>query len=343
MQKDKGVSIIVCCFNSKDRLPETLRHIALQKLPNDVDCEVIVVDNASTDGTGKVAARLWAEFDVTHIPLNIVDEVKPGLMNARQRGVDVSKYEYLVFCDDDNWLSDNYAINAFNTLNNNPGIAALGGINLGVFEQGAPPEWIEEFGSGYAIGKQGTGELSILKGGGYLVGAGICVKKSAYINVKKSGFKLLLSGRTGSSVIGGEDVELCYIFKIAGYEIAFSDKLVLQHYMPANRMTKKYLINMWRQYPAQWMIFDAYKIFLTDKYHDSGKKYKSAGYWQSTAAAKLRGNIAEFPKYLYHKIKGTLNYTLAYETDCLYQYYIIKNANKLVKIIDDIERQLNNK
>jgi uncharacterized protein (DUF1919 family) len=40
-----GVSIIICCYNSEKLLPETLKHISMQKVDNDLRWEVIIVNN----------------------------------------------------------------------------------------------------------------------------------------------------------------------------------------------------------------------------------------------------------------------------------------------------------
>ena len=54
---NKGVSIVLCTYNGKQRLETTLKHIATQKLT--VPCEIIFVDNASTDGTKAFADSWW--------------------------------------------------------------------------------------------------------------------------------------------------------------------------------------------------------------------------------------------------------------------------------------------
>ncbi|MEZ4823797.1 MAG: glycosyltransferase family A protein [Ignavibacteria bacterium] len=41
-------------------------------------------------------------------PLRIVKENTPGWSIARQKGFDTAKYEYIVFCDDDNLLKDDF-------------------------------------------------------------------------------------------------------------------------------------------------------------------------------------------------------------------------------------------
>jgi cellulose synthase/poly-beta-1,6-N-acetylglucosamine synthase-like glycosyltransferase len=55
-----GVSVVICCYNSSQRLPQTLGHLLAQECEVDLPWEVIVVDNASTDGTAEVARSVWS-------------------------------------------------------------------------------------------------------------------------------------------------------------------------------------------------------------------------------------------------------------------------------------------
>ena len=51
----KGISVIVCCYNSAERLTETIKHLAGQNVPHYIPWELIVVDNASTDNTAEIS------------------------------------------------------------------------------------------------------------------------------------------------------------------------------------------------------------------------------------------------------------------------------------------------
>src|SRR5260221_14664859 len=56
-----GVSVVICCYNSAARLPETLKHLARQVVPPSIPWEGILVNKASRDDTTDVAARVWKE------------------------------------------------------------------------------------------------------------------------------------------------------------------------------------------------------------------------------------------------------------------------------------------
>ena len=57
-----GVSVIVCCYNSAERLPETLKYLSMQNVPENMPWEIIIVDNNSTDSTNDVAMEIWNGF-----------------------------------------------------------------------------------------------------------------------------------------------------------------------------------------------------------------------------------------------------------------------------------------
>lgn len=93
------VSVVIPCHNSLRYLPETLDSVLAQRLPSDVELEVVLVDDGGDDDLGSwVAAR--ADDRV-----RCVRQENTGVAGARNRGVAVSAGEMVSFCDsDDLWL-----------------------------------------------------------------------------------------------------------------------------------------------------------------------------------------------------------------------------------------------
>jgi len=54
----RSLSVIVPVFNERTTVAEILRRMRAVKLPNDIDLEVVVVDDGSSDGTDKILAAL---------------------------------------------------------------------------------------------------------------------------------------------------------------------------------------------------------------------------------------------------------------------------------------------
>ncbi|MBS1516782.1 MAG: glycosyltransferase family 2 protein [Bacteroidetes bacterium] len=253
---DKGFSVIVCCFNSSDLLEETIRCICGLKSEDKFSCEVIIVDNASTDDTAETADKLLKEFKCS-FPYKIVSEPEPGLSFARKKGFDIAENEYLVYCDDDNRLDNNYLINAFEILENEKQIGALGGFSEAVSDSEFP-YWFSDFKQSFSVGRQSGSSGEIISGLHSLWGAGMILRRAALEELYGKGFKSLLSDRTGNKLVSGGDSELCFALRLAGWKIWFDENLKLKHYLPSKRLKWEYLRELNRGFGRQKIIFDAY-------------------------------------------------------------------------------------
>lgn len=232
-----GVSVIICCHNSAGRLPATLGHLLEQRVPSGVSWEVVVVDNASTDDTAGVAESLWGKG--APAPLRVVHETRPGLTFARQRGFDAAQFEYVSFVDDDNWVSPDWIQRAAETMTAHPDVGACGGCSEAVCEV-SPPDWFDRFCHTYAIGPQGERAGDVSDHRESLWGAGITIRKAAWLGLLGAGYSSLLTGRQGQALTSGEDAELCLALRLAGWRLWYEPRLRLRHFMPAERLTWSY-------------------------------------------------------------------------------------------------------
>lgn len=255
----KGVSIIICCYNSANRITPTLKHIAAQKVPESFDWEVILVNNNCTDDTVEVAERVW-EMESCKVPFYIVDEPIPGLSNARMRGVRCAKYEYILFCDDDNWLAEDYLKLSFETMEGNPSIGVLGGRGEGV--SNIPfPFWFSCFQGDYAVGVQQI-ESGYVVPPKALWGAGMVIRHSLFLVLKKCGFRNILIGRDGSKASSGEDVEICKWFNLGGYQLYYNEKMVYKHYIEPSRLKISYLKALQNRFREARKVIVKYDYFI---------------------------------------------------------------------------------
>ncbi|TSA33749.1 MAG: glycosyltransferase family 2 protein [Porphyromonadaceae bacterium] len=233
-----GISIILCCHNSAERLGETLKHLADQALPENIPCELVLVNNASTDDTIELARKEWAKHPAP-IVLRVVDEENPGQVFARMRGVEEAHYEMIVFCDDDNRLIDNYLSIAWSLMSRNPRVGALGG--QGIAESNVPlPGWFEANKSGYACGEQWP-ESGICTDKMFLWGAGLVTRKNILNKVFNPGFPMLSTGRKEGVVFSGDDMEICKRIILLGYDLYYDRSLVYKHFIPESKLTLNYL------------------------------------------------------------------------------------------------------
>lgn len=256
-----GISVIICCFNSVSRIAATLQHLVAQKNISLSSWEVIIVDNGSTDKTAENARIHWESFNDEKPLFRIVFEPIPGLSSARKKGIDVAIYKYVLFCDDDNWLEEDYLSVSLNIMQSSPQIGALGGTGSPVFEGKEPPYfWINQF-HALAVGVQSEVEGDITDGRGVLYGAGMVLNKAAFtILQEKYRFQFLLSDRIGNSLVSSGDHELCLALRKIGYRIFYSQKLKFRHYIPIQRTTIQYYKKLFLGFGMSYALLHVYRI-----------------------------------------------------------------------------------
>jgi glycosyltransferase involved in cell wall biosynthesis len=235
-----GVSVVIVCYNSKDRIKPTLDHLAAQE-GIDFPWEVILVDNNSNDNTGVIAQECWKEIGL-NVPFTVVLEKRPGTMYARYTGIVSANFRYLLFVDDDNWLAENYVRTAYETIRHDNTIAAVGGRGIMEFEKGfTPPDWVARYEKSYGCGPQGKKDGDTTNDQGWLYTAGAILDRVWLDRLYSAGFESALKGRDGKSLAPGEDSELTYALKIIGGKLYYCSEMTFKHFMPKNRMTWKYL------------------------------------------------------------------------------------------------------
>ncbi len=285
MNISKGVSVVVCCHNSAAFLPQTLKYICRQKTADGLNWEIVIIDNNSSDDTSGISEKILKE-NKCPVPYGIYKQPELGLSFARKTGLDNSKYEYILFCDDDNWLDENYITEGYSIMESDDKIGALGGESEAVTDA-AFPEWFEEHKRNYSVGKQSDHQGDISDGSGVLWGAGMFVRKSALNDLYENGFNSLLTDRKGKQLSSGGDIEKCFALRLAGWKIWYDERLKLKHYITGDRLKWSYLRKLSRGFGAQKVDFDPYLYALeNNSFHNPGHR------WEKQAVKlirKLRG------------------------------------------------------
>ncbi len=96
------VSVIVPVYNCEEYIGKTLDSIINQDFDS---FEIIVIDDGSTDGGLEVINDKLKDVE---IPNEIIHQENAGVSVARNRGIDASKGNYLVFVDADDYVSPNH-------------------------------------------------------------------------------------------------------------------------------------------------------------------------------------------------------------------------------------------
>lgn len=262
-----GISLVICCFNSANRLPDTLAHVVTQTVPASIPWEVIVIDNASTDRTAEIARSVWPREAPTS--LRVVRENQPGLIHARLRGFRESQYEFVSFIDDDNWISPNWVSNVFTLMMEHPEVGACGGEVEAAYNEDLP-SWFSKFAKRFAVGSQYSRRGLIDHS--TLWGAGLTIRKQAWDDLISHGFSPLLSGRRGKHQSAGDDSELCFALILAGWKLWYEPRLKLKHFMPLSRVTWRNLCRMSRGFGASGITLELYAWALNG-YPSKKKSY----------------------------------------------------------------------
>ena len=233
----KGVSIVICCYNSANRIIPTLKHLSDQQVTMGIDWEVLIVDNNCTDNTVNIALQEWKSYDL-QIPLHVVKEIEPGLSQARIKGIHSASYDYVIFCDDDNWFATNYVQRAYDIMESNAEIGACGGRSE-IRSDIDIPYWFNTYRSHYAVGVQNI-DTGILTERLHVWGAGMVIRRKVLINLMSAGFKFLCSDRKGTVITSGGDSEICRWLLLVGYYLWYDEELQFEHFIPKERLTKDY-------------------------------------------------------------------------------------------------------
>ena len=252
-----GVSIIICCYNSALRIKEVLEFLFKQQGLEEIPLEIIVVNNASTDNTSEVVS---SEFEsMPGMNCRLVYEENPGLMYARNKGIALAKYKYLLFCDDDNLLCDTYVKGVFTIMTSNDQIGACGGKGIELIRECEKPEWFNQFKRNYAVGSQVTDPQLTL------YGAGMCIRYSAMQEIRKNGFIPFLTDRKGDNLLAGNDSEIILALRLSGYHLVASDEFFFWHLLPFKRLNERYLVNMAVGFGMMMPVISIYNLYIDKK------------------------------------------------------------------------------
>ena len=113
------LSFVIPAFNEEAYLGDCIESILRQTAHCTVSTEVIVVNNASTDGTRDVALR--------YPGVRLVDEPRKGLTAARQAGFAACSGELIANVDADSRLPAGWLAQVLHTFEEEPGLCALSG------------------------------------------------------------------------------------------------------------------------------------------------------------------------------------------------------------------------
>ena len=100
MKKNPKVSVVIPIYNVEIFLSQCIESIIHQTLE---EIEIILVDDGSTDNSGKIAD----EYAKKDIRIKVIHKANGGLSDARNAGIKAATGDYIGFVDSDDYVSEN--------------------------------------------------------------------------------------------------------------------------------------------------------------------------------------------------------------------------------------------
>src|SRR5712691_11211100 len=118
------ISILIASYNRSSSLLKFLHELTRQVVPQGLDWEVLIVDNNSTDGTGKAVAPFVQENPHR---FRYFLETRQGKSAALNTGIKESRGEILAFTDDDCLPNPDWLSSIVEEFSADPSLGAIGG------------------------------------------------------------------------------------------------------------------------------------------------------------------------------------------------------------------------
>lgn len=220
MPAQDGVSIIVVNFNGGEKLRKCLEAM----LATAGEAKIVVVDNASSDGSAELPALLASRIRVIRNSANV------GYAAGLNQGADASSGEILVFANMDTVPEPEWLEPLTSALRENPRVAAVNPLLLlmdGV-SVNAAGQRIHVTGLGFnqGLGKPAGGFGNRMFAVDGMHGAFFAMKRSTYD---------LVGGFDATGFLYHEDVNSSWLLRLAGYELCC---------VPASRVRHDYVLSM---------------------------------------------------------------------------------------------------
>jgi glucosyl-dolichyl phosphate glucuronosyltransferase len=228
------ISVIISTRNRADQLRSCLEALAGQEGVTPEACEIIVVNNGSTDHTEQTVRTAQQRFP----RIEYLYEEKLGLSIARNAGACRAKGTILCFTDDDAIASPHYVVEILSSFDD-PLVACVGGRVLASWPDGVPPDW---FPSTYAhvVAQTCFGDTARrMRKGEFPFGCNIAFRKEIFETF--GGFDESL-GKKGGNNIWGEEIDLCHKLQRHGYRFFYNPRAVVSHVVGRHRATQNYFV-----------------------------------------------------------------------------------------------------
>jgi len=227
------LDVVIPTYNRCAQLANALRSLTEAAVPEELDVTIIVVDNNCTDDTAAFVQQMRPAGPVR---LRYVKEEKQGLSNARNGGIAAGSGELIGFIDDDEQIDSSW-YKVVEREFRATCVKFIGGPYKPVWGAVAP-NWLP---SAYpaVIGIVPAGEYRDCDKTfpGILMGGNAVIRRTVFQQI--GGYAPAL-GRTNKGLLSAEDDEFYRRLLRNGILGRNVPDLVIHHFIPPERLTKKY-------------------------------------------------------------------------------------------------------
>lgn len=119
------ISIVIPVYNCEDYLEECIDSVINQNYP---ELEIILVDDGSTDNSGKICDTYVGKYNDKKRTINVIHKENGGACFARRDGLSLSKADYVAFVDGDDYIDSDFCINLMTDILQNDAEVATSGF-----------------------------------------------------------------------------------------------------------------------------------------------------------------------------------------------------------------------
>lgn len=243
MKNKRLISIIICTHNRALVLTDALQSLEKVKIPEGFAVDIILIDNASSDGTSLLIETFGKETDKFQI--QHMHEENLGKSFALNKGIHTAAGDWLAFIDDDHIVNKGYLDAVSKAVNENPSYNLFCGRILPNWD-GTEPLWVHDT-VVYPIRPfpipcfdLGDNAVEIKLGETFIPGAGnLIIRKSVFQNVGLFSEEL---GPKGHNISGGEDIEFIKRALKSGERLLYVPEVLQYHHVDKSRLALPYLI-----------------------------------------------------------------------------------------------------
>jgi glycosyltransferase involved in cell wall biosynthesis len=120
---NKLISVIIPIYNSGKHLKKSIESVINQSYSN---LEIILVNDGSKDNS----INICKEYEAKDERIVFIDKKNEGVSKTRNLGIEISRGQYLMFVDSDDYIDEYYIQDMFNYLVGNEFDIVVSGMKL---------------------------------------------------------------------------------------------------------------------------------------------------------------------------------------------------------------------